>query len=91
MRIPVPEGLPEALKMSEAEFAAEVRFLLAAKLYELGRVSAGLAAELADLDRLTFLASLARYGAPAINLRDEEVTREIEAARKLGEGRGHGS
>ncbi|MEW6572090.1 MAG: UPF0175 family protein [Bacillota bacterium] len=83
--IPVPEGLPQALKMSEAEFTAEARFLLAAKLYELGRVSAGLAAELAGLDRLTFLASLARYGVPAINLRGEEITREIEAARKLKE------
>jgi len=84
MRIPIPEGLPEALKMSEAEFASEARFLLAAKLYELGRVSAGMAAELAGLDRLTFLASLHRYGVPAINLRDEEVDRELEAARRLG-------
>jgi predicted HTH domain antitoxin len=71
--------------MSEAELTAEARFLLAAKLFELGRVSAGLAAELAGLDRLTFLASLARYGVPAINLRGEEITREIEAARKLKE------
>jgi len=85
MRIPIPEGLPEALKMSEAEFTAEARLLLAAKLYELGRVSAGMAAELAGLDRLAFLASLARYGVPAINLRDEEVEKELEAARRLGE------
>ena len=42
------------------------------------------AAELAGLDRLTFLASLHRYGVPAINLRDEEVDRELEAARRLG-------
>lgn len=82
MRIPIPEGLPEALKMSE--FTAEARLLLAAKLYELGRVSAGMAAELAGLDRLAFLASLARYGVPAINLRDEEVEKELEAARRLG-------
>jgi len=84
--IPVPEGLPQALKMSEAEFTAEARFLLAAKLYELGRVSAGLAAQLACCDRLTFLASLSRYGVPTINLRGEEIALEIEAARKLGEG-----
>jgi predicted HTH domain antitoxin len=71
--------------MSEAELTAEARVLLAAKLFEVGRVSAGLAAELAGLDRLTFLASLARYGVPAINLRGEEITREIEAARKLKE------
>jgi predicted HTH domain antitoxin len=49
-------------------------------------VSAGSAAELAGFDRMTFLASLARYGVPAINLCGEEITREIEASRKLGEG-----
>jgi predicted HTH domain antitoxin len=60
------------------------RLLLAAKLYELGRLSAGLAAKLACLDRLAFLASLAHYGVPAINLGCEEVSREIEVARQLG-------
>lgn len=59
--------------------------LLAAKLYELGKVSGGLAALLAGLDRPTFFASLARYGVPVINLQDEEVKKEIEAAQKLGE------
>jgi len=85
MRIPIPEGLPEALKLSEVEITSEARLLLAAKFYELGRLSAGMAAELAGLDRLAFLASLARYGVPAINLRDEEITREIEAARSVVE------
>ncbi|MBM4083823.1 MAG: UPF0175 family protein [Planctomycetes bacterium] len=60
-----------------------VRGFLAAKPYELGKVSAGVAAEIAGTDRLAFLTRLSRHGAPAINLRDEEVTHEIEAARKL--------
>jgi predicted HTH domain antitoxin len=83
MRIPIPEGLPEALKMSDEEFEREMRILVAAKLYELGRISAGVAARIAGTDRLSFLASLSRYQVPAINLRDEEVTAEIEAARSL--------
>lgn len=83
VRIPIPEGLPQNLNMSEEEFTREVRMLLAVKLYELGKVSAGIAAQLASIDRLTFLHSLAHYQVPAINLQDEEVTAEIEAARKL--------
>lgn len=77
--------LPESLKLSEAEFSSEARLLLAAKLYEPGRLSTGMAAELAGLDRLKFLDALARFGVPAISLLDEEITREIEASRQLGE------
>jgi len=83
MNIPIPEGLPQSLKMSEDEFTREARMLLAAKLYELGRVTAGAAAQIAGVDRLIFLASLANYGVPAINIKDEEVELEIESARRL--------
>jgi hypothetical protein len=48
------------LKMSDAEFAGELQFLAAAKLYELGRLSSGKAAELAGMQRVEFLRSLCR-------------------------------
>ena len=76
-----PEGVPQILKMSDAEFVEEMRFLAAVKLYELGRLSSGKAAKLAGIERVEFLHSLARLGAPAINLRDEEIDAEILAAR----------
>jgi Uncharacterised protein family (UPF0175) len=44
--IPYPAGLPQMLKLSDSEFAGELRFLAAAKLYELGRLSSGKAARL---------------------------------------------
>jgi predicted HTH domain antitoxin len=78
-----PEGFPQLLKMSDAEFAEEVRFLAAAKLYELGRLSLGKAAQLAGMGRVEFLYALARAGVPAINLRDEEIDAEIDAARDI--------
>jgi predicted HTH domain antitoxin len=84
--IPVPEALPQSLRMSDEEFSNELRMLLGVKLYELGKASAGMAAEVAGLDRLSFLSQLSRYGVPAINLRGEEVTHEINAARELAEG-----
>jgi hypothetical protein len=31
--IPYPEGLPQSLKLSDSEFAGEIRFLAAGKLY----------------------------------------------------------
>jgi predicted HTH domain antitoxin len=78
-----PEGLPQLLKVSDAEFGQILAFLAAAKLYELGKLSAGKAAQLASMERLTFLEHLADVEVPAINLRDEEIEAELEAARDL--------
>ncbi len=81
--IPYPEGFAQVLRLSDREFASELVFMAAAKLYELGRLTAGQAARLAGMDRLGFLARLSQIGVPAINLRDEEIDAEIEAASEL--------
>ena len=81
--IDYPEDFPHILKLSDRELVQEMVFLAAAKLFELGRVTASQAARLAGMDRLAFLGQLARVGTPAINLRGEEIEAEIEAAREL--------
>jgi predicted HTH domain antitoxin len=81
--ITYPDGFPQILKMSDTEFADELRFLAAAKLYELGRLSSGKAAQLAGMERVEFLYALAQIGVPAINLRDEEIDAEIRAAKDM--------
>ena len=59
--IDVPEKVLLSEKMDEAAFAQELRSLAAAKLYELGRLSSGRAAELAGTSRAEFLMALGRY------------------------------
>ncbi|KYF51054.1 hypothetical protein BE08_28375 [Sorangium cellulosum] len=59
--VDVPEKVLLAENMDEAEFARELRILAAVKLYELGRLSSGHAAELAGMARVEFLLSLGRY------------------------------
>jgi predicted HTH domain antitoxin len=78
-----PQGFPQMLKMSEGEFVEELRFLAAAKMYELGRLTAGKAAQLTEMKRLDFLYRLGTIGVAAINLRDEEVDAEIQSAQDL--------
>ena len=54
--------IPEtAEKTDEFTFARELRILAAVKLYELGRLSSGRAAELAGMPRVEFLLALGRY------------------------------
>lgn len=86
LTITVPDDLPGSLEMSDEQFQQEARLLLAVKLYELGRISAGVAAQLAGVDRVSFLALLSQYSVPAINLQGEEIEYEIEEARKLATG-----
>lgn len=59
--IVVPEKVLLAEKMDEVSFGREMRMLSTAKLYELGRLSSGRAAELAGLSRVEFLLMLGRY------------------------------
>jgi predicted HTH domain antitoxin len=62
---------------------AEVRLAAAMKLYELGRLSAGAAAELAGLHKMEFLSRLADYGIAAFDESPEELTRSLESVRSL--------
>lgn len=59
--IDVPEKVLLAEKADESTFALELRMLAAVKLYELGRLSSGRAAELAGMSRVQFLLDLGRY------------------------------
>jgi len=57
----VPEKVLLAEKLDTEDFARELLVLAAVKLYELGRLSSGRAAELAGMSRVEFLLSLGRY------------------------------
>ena len=57
-----------------------MRFLAAAKLFELGKLSSGKAAAMAGLGRVEFLNKLGAYGFYAINLHDGQIVAEVNAA-----------
>lgn len=81
--IEYPDVLPGLLKISEKKFSEELRFIVAAKLYEMGKLSSGKAAFMAKLPRVEFLHKLGDYGFSAINLDDEQINAELTAAEEI--------
>lgn len=77
LEIQVPDELFVSLKQTPQEFIYELRLAAAAKLYELGKLSSGRAAELAGISRLSFLHVLARYGVPIFDLTEEELAQDV--------------
>jgi predicted HTH domain antitoxin len=77
------EDLLFSLGLSEQQFLEEARFLLAAKLYELGRLTSGQAARLCGKGRVDFLLSLPRVGVSISNLREEDASSEIEFLKNV--------
>ncbi|MDR3557210.1 MAG: UPF0175 family protein [Syntrophobacteraceae bacterium] len=80
LTVEYPEKLPDALQLSRQDFEREAKMAMAVKLYELKRLSSGVAAALAGMDRVTFLLSLHRFGTCMIDLDDEELASDVENA-----------
>ncbi len=81
--IECPDDILQALNETPEAFAWEARVILAAKLYEVGRLSSGQAAELAGMGRVEFFDALKSYKVPVINLTPEEIEKDFQSARDL--------
>ena len=57
--------------------AQEARFLLAAKLYEVGRLSIGQAAELSEYSKATFIELLGKAGIAVFDYPPEDLEKEM--------------
>ena len=78
--IDYPPLLPDALQQTREEFEREAKMAMAVKLFEMKRLSSGMAARLAGMDRVSFLLTLHRYGVAMIDLDEAELQSDMENA-----------
>lgn len=71
------DSLLATLNESHLEFEKEARRALALKLYELGRITSGQAAEMAGVSRVDLLLDCTVYGTPSVKWDEEELTAEF--------------
>jgi predicted HTH domain antitoxin len=74
-----PNDLAQAVQLTTEELSAQLLLMAALKMFELGKLSSGKAAELAGLTRVEFLEACGRYRVSHFNLPDEEVEAELRA------------
>ena len=79
-QVDIPPHLPDSLQQTPEAFAREAKLAMAAKLYEMGRLSSGTAAALVGLGRVEFLHELHYYNVPMIDLNADELQQDIANA-----------
>jgi predicted HTH domain antitoxin len=76
----IPDEILLALKLRQESLVAELRVAAAMKLYELGRLSAGAAADLAGIPKPLFLSRLAQYGVATFRMTPDELAEDVARA-----------
>ena len=73
--------------MTKEELEHHIRLMAALKMFELGKVSSGKAAELAGISRVEFLETCGRYRVSIFNYppekTEEELKRDLQEAGNL--------
>jgi predicted HTH domain antitoxin len=89
LKIRYPSGFELAVHMTKGELEHHIRLMAALKMFELGKVSSGKAAELAGMSRIEFLETCGRYRVSLFNYppeeAEEELKRDLEEARRRSE------
>jgi len=75
--VEVPPHLPDAAQCTPQQFMQDAKLAMAIKLFEMKRLSSGMAASLIGMPRAQFLGELHRFGVPMIDLDEDELAQDI--------------
>ncbi len=77
--IKYPDNFELAVQTTPEELEAQIRLMAALKMFELGKLSSGKAAELAGLSRVEFFEVCGRYHVSIFNYSAEDLETELQA------------
>lgn len=80
--IDLPDNLLKEISFNFADLEREIKFMLAVKLIEMGRISTGRAAEWIGVPKPLFLQEMGHYGLSAFPIDEETLEQDILNARK---------
>ena len=70
MSIEYPDYLAHSMRLNKEDFGKEVKVSALVKLFELGKVSSGVAAKVLNISRVEFLELLSKYNVSFLNAED---------------------
>ena len=76
----IPDEILLALRATPDSLASRIRFAASVKLFEMGELSSGAAAQLAGVPKPFFLSHLADYGVNTFDLSEDEVAQDSKSA-----------
>jgi predicted HTH domain antitoxin len=76
----IPDEILLALKTTPEALGPRIRFAASVKLYEMGQLSSGAAAQLAGVPKPYFLSHLADYDVSTFDLSEEDLSHDLESA-----------
>jgi len=77
VRLEIPEETLISLKTDVESFGRALKMLGAVKLFELGKLSSGRAAQLAGMTRVEFLLALRQFQVSPFEVTDEELRQDV--------------
>lgn len=80
LNIEYSQNLPDILQITKKAFEEEAKMAMAVKLFEMKRLSSGMAASLAGIDRVKFLLNLHRFNVPMVDLEEDELLSDMQNA-----------
>lgn len=80
IKVDYPENFPDALQTTPDAFEHEARMAMAVKLFEMNRLSSGMAAQLVGIDRVSFLLQLNQYRVPVVDSTIDELESDFANA-----------